>query len=325
MNRGTRRTIATAATLAAACGAGAPAQAEQGRYSDFELGLSDPRPGMPSGLTVHILYHRENDPDAKPSPLRTAVVNLPAGTRIDTTTLPECMASDDELRALGSEACPDDTRLTVGAFTAMTGFPNDPFMGDLHIFNGPGQIIEVVTVPGGSASPGFDRLTIEGSTLTAHPPRAAGAPPDNEASVRSIDYQVPVRTSGARSFLTTPPRCPRSGEWTSSATFGFADGTGETVTSRMPCDRPRPALRMSVRPKRIVAGEFTRLRFRVRSSEARCARGATVLLRGQTDRTDRSGRAALTTRFHAPGLRSARVTKRGCRGAHAVVRVVPAS
>ena len=319
------RTVAAAATVAAIWGGAAPSQADEGRLADFEIGFSERRTAMPSGLTAHILFHRENDAEAKPSPLRSAMVSLPPGTRIDTTTLPQCTASDDEFRALGSEACPDDTRLTVGAFSAMTGAPDDPFMGDLHIFNGPNQIIEVVTVPGGSASPGFDRLTIEGSTLTAHPPSAPGAPPDNEASVRSLDYQMPVRTSGAKSFLTTPPRCPRSGEWTSTATFGFADGTGETITSKMPCDRPRPALRMSVRPKRIVAGEFARLRFRVRSSEARCARGATVLLRGQTDRTDRNGHAALTTRFHAPGPRSARVTKPGCRGAHAVVRVVPAS
>ncbi len=325
-HRGNRRAVGAAAALVAICGATAPAQADQGRLADFDLGMANPKPSTPTGLTVHILVHRADDPEAKPSPLRAAVVRLPDGTRIDNTALPECTATDEELEALGSEACPDDTRLTVGAFSALTGFPPpaDPFMGDLHIFNGPRQIIEVVTVKGGSASPGFDRLTIEGSTLTAHPPRAAGAPPDNEASVRSLDYELPVRTSGEKAFVTTPPACPRSGRWTSTATFGFADGTSETVASRTPCDRPRPALRLAVRPKRIVAGEPSRLRFRVRSSAARCRRGATVLLRGQTDRTDRKGRATLTTRFHAPGPRSARVTKPGCRAAHAVVRVVEA-
>jgi hypothetical protein len=326
MSRGTQRAAATAAAAAAILGAAAPAHADNGRLADMDIRFLEQRPAMPSGLAVHILFHRENDPDAKPSPLRAAVVRLPDGTVIDTTALPECTASDDELRALGSEACPDDTRLTVGAFGAMTGFPNDPFIGDLHIFNGPRQIIEVVTVPGGPASPGFDRLTIEGSTLTAHPPRAAGAPPDNEASVRSLDYELPVRTADAKSFLTTPPACPRSGEWTSTGTFGFADGTTETVESRTPCARPpRPELRLTVRPKRMVAGEEARLRFRARSSAKRCIRGATVLLRGETDRTDRRGRAALTTHFHAPGPRSARITKPGCRAAHAVVRVVPAS
>ena len=325
MDRGTRRAVAGAALLAAVAGGAAPAWADEGRLSDLEIGLSSPKPSSPTGMTVHIAYHRENDPEAKPSPLRSAVVNLPEGTRIDTTTVPECTATDGELEALGSEACPDETRLTVGAFSAFTGLPNDPFLGDLHVFNGPQQLIEVVTVKGGSASPGFDRVTIEGSTLTAHPPRAAGAPPDNESSVRSLDYELPVRTSGSKAMITTPPRCPASGRWTSSGTFGFADGTSETVMSTTPCERPRPALELSVRPRRIAAGEFERLRFRVRSDAPRCVRGATVLLRGQSDRTNRRGRAALTTRFHAPGPRSARVTKPGCRSAHAVVRVLPAS
>jgi hypothetical protein len=284
--------------------------------------FTEQRSAAPTGLAVHILFHRENDPDAKPSPLRAAVVRLPEGTVIDTKALPECAASDDELRALGSEACPDDTRLTIGAFSAMTGFPNDPFMGDLHIFNGPSQIIEVVTVSGGPASPGFDRLTIEGSTLTAHPPRAAGAPPDNEASVRSLDYELPVRVADGRSFATTPPSCPRSAEWTSTGTFGFADGSTETVESRTPC--ALPGLRLSVRPKRMTAEEETTLRFRVRSAATRCVRGATVLLRGETARTNRRGVARIRTRFHAPGPRRARVTKPGCRSAHATVTVVPA-
>lgn len=326
--RGNQRAAAAAATVVAILGAAGPAQGDQGRLADVELRFSSQRPATPSGLTVHILLHRESDPDAKPSPLRSAVVRLPDGTVVDTTAAPECRATDDELRALGSEACPDDTRLTVGVFTAITGFPGpaDPFVGDLHIFNGPRQIIEVVTVPGGSASPGFDRLTIDGTTLTAHPPRAAGAPPDNEASVRSLDYELPVRTAGAKSLLTTPPRCPRSGVWTSSSTFGFADGTTDTVASTTPCTRPaRPAMRLSVRPARIVAEQESRLRFRVRSSSPRCVRGATVLLRGESDRTDSKGRASLTTRFHAPGPRSARVTKPGCRGAHAGVTVLPAS
>src|SRR5439155_2509293 len=121
-----------------------------------------------------------------------------------------CRASDDEMRLRGSDACPPETRLTVGSFSAMTGAgpPLDPLAGDDHVFNGPNQLIEIITIPGGDASPAFDRLTIDGSTLTAHPPKAPGGPPEGESSVRSIDFQVPVRTAGGRSLITTPPDCP---------------------------------------------------------------------------------------------------------------------
>src|SRR5688500_17719725 len=139
-NRGNRRAAAVAAAaLTAICGgATAPALADDGRLAEFDLGFATPKPSSPTGMTVHLLFRKASDPEAKPSPLRAAQVSLPDGSRIDTTTLPQCTATDQEFEALGSEACPDDTRLTVGAFSAITGFPPpaDPFMGDLHIFNG---------------------------------------------------------------------------------------------------------------------------------------------------------------------------------------------
>jgi hypothetical protein len=81
-------------------------------------------------------------------------------------------------------------------------------------------------------------------------------------------------------------------------------------------------MRLAVHPRRVVAGRPARLRFRVRSGAAGCIRGATVLLRGVSARTDRRGRATLAALFHRLGARRARVTKPGCGPAHATVRVV---
>src|SRR3954453_21025455 len=163
-----------------------PARADQGRPPAFSLGLTPTAPASPTGLEVHVLFHRAGDPKAKPAPLRSAVIHGPQGLVFDTGTLRECAASDEELRARGADACPGDTRLTVGSFSAVTGLgpPFDPLAGDNHVFNGRRQLIEVITVPGGTASPAFDRLTIDGPTLTAHPPHAAGSPPDGETAVR---------------------------------------------------------------------------------------------------------------------------------------------
>ena len=227
--------------LLVALAVAAPASADKGRLADFDTGFTTWTRGAPTGLRTHVLFHRENDPDAKPSPLRSAVIHLPDGIRIDTTAVPQCMASDDELRARGSDACPPESELTVGSFSAITGFgpPLDPLAGDDHVFNGPNQIIEVITAPDSSASPAIDRLTISGSTLTAHPPVAPGGPPEGESSVRSIDFSIPVSGSGGKSLLTTPGSCPASRTWVSSATFGFADGSSDTVSSAAPCKRPK--------------------------------------------------------------------------------------
>ena len=320
-------TIATVGLVAALGATAAPAGADNGRLADFGLGLSSTSPGSPTGVSVHVLLHRENDPEAKPSPLRSAVIELPEGLRFDTSTLPECTASDAELRTLGPDACPAETKLTVGTFSAITGFgpPADPVEAEDHVFNGHNQIIEVIAANGAPVSPGFDRLTIDGSRLTAHPPVAPGGPPEGESSVRSLDFEVPVRTASGKSLITTPPSCPDGGQWVSNASFGFADGTSDTVASATPCKRAkggRPRIRLTVHPRTLRAGEPARLRFRVRSSAARCRSGVTVLLRGVTARTDSHGRATLTTGFHAPGPRRARATKPGCGPAHATVTVV---
>jgi hypothetical protein len=218
--------------------AAAPASADKGKLADFDAAFTTGAASTASGLKVNVHLHRENDADAKPSPLRSAVIHLPFGTEIDTTAVPQCKATDEELKLRGSDACPPETELTVGSFSAMTGFgpPVDPLAGDDHVFNGPNQLIEVITVPGLPVSPAFDRVMIDGTTLTAHPPVAPGGPPEGETSVRSIDFSMPVRGG----YVTTPAMCTDT--WTASATFGFADGSSDTVKSASACENNMPIM-----------------------------------------------------------------------------------
>jgi hypothetical protein len=306
--------------LGALAATSAHAQAESGRLADFSAMFTTRYPDTPTGLGVHVFLHAADDPNAKPSPLRSAVVRGPDGERFDTGAMNQCTASDEELHARGPDACPDDTRLTIGKFTAMTGFgpPADPLVGDDHVFNGSNQFIEVITAPDSSASPALDRLTIEGSTLTAHPPMAPGGPPDGESSVRSLDFGIPVRRgAGGRSLITTPPSCPASGAWTTTATFGFKDGTKDTVTSASPCVTPK--LHLTVKPGRVRAGHRTRFKFAVGSASARCVAGATIRLAGRKVITGPRGRATLTATLRT--TRRATATHVGCRRAIAAIRL----
>jgi hypothetical protein len=323
-----RRLLILAATMliAGLCSPAAPAGAEPGRLADFTFRLTSSSPDAPSGLFTRVFLHREHDRNAKPSPLRSAVIRGPAGLRFDTSAVTECTASDEEIRALGSEACPAESELAVGPFTAISGFgpPADPFEADNHVFNGPDQLIEIITQKGGSASPAHDRLTIEGSTLTAHPPKAVGGPPEGEMAVRSLEFRIPVRVAGGRSLIRTPPICPASGRWTTTATFAFADGTADSVSSRTPCRLSRgvPGLRLRVHPGRVSAGRWVRLRFRLSSGSRKCRARAIVRVNGRAVRANRRGRAALVTKFRRPGTRRARAAKRGCRPASTPITVV---
>src|SRR4051794_9551065 len=111
-----------AAAVGALALAAAPAAADSGRLADFGLHLTARSPDVPTGVTVHLRLRKAGDPNGKPSPIRSATIRLPRGVRIDSRAAPQCMASDEELKALGSDACPSDTELTVGSFTAMSGF-----------------------------------------------------------------------------------------------------------------------------------------------------------------------------------------------------------
>jgi hypothetical protein len=324
-----RRLIVVIALLALGA---APAHADSGRLVDFSQAFTTKDPASPTGLTVHVVLRKAGDPSGKPPALRSAVIRGPDGLHFDTSAVPECTASDEELRARGPDACPQDSLLTVGSFSSISGFgpPLDPFLGDDYVFDGRDQLIEVITFKDNKASPAFDRLTISGATLTAHPPMAPGGPPDGEMAVRSLDFAIPTRSARGKSLITTPAACPAGGQWTTTATFGFGDGSSDTVSSRAPCvaagaqpTRPRPpTLGLAVHPRRVRTGRRVRLRLRARSSSRSCISGARVRVAGRAIRTDRRGRATLTLRFVRAGARRVRATHRGCRAARTSLRVV---
>jgi len=214
------------------------AGATTGKRADFSPGFSTKSRGAPTALVLHVVYKAAGDSKAKPSPIRKVVVHAPSGTRFRTGAVPKCEASDDELRAEGTGACPAESRIGAGELTADTGFgaPVDPVAGDLTLFNSGSGIIEVVTAPGTDRVVGIDRLAIQRSTLTGHPPTTPGGPPDGETAVRRIDFTIERKTG----YVVTPRSCPRSRRWTSTGTFGFKDGAEETLRSRVACRRPKP-------------------------------------------------------------------------------------
>jgi hypothetical protein len=308
-----------AGTVIAILGAIGAAGATTGRRADFDLRFSTASPGAHAALVLHVVYKAADDPNAKPSPIRKVVVVAAPGTHFDTGAVAKCTATDDELMAEGSSACPPESRIGAGKLTADTGFgpPVDPVAGDLTLFNSGTAIIEVVTAPGTDRTVGIDRLRIDGSTLTGAPPATPGGPPDGETAVRQIDFTI-ERATG---FVTTPPSCPRSGQWISRGTFGFADGAEETVTSASACRRA--AARLSLAPTRARVGRPTRFTARVIGAPAGCSRGAIVRIGGSRRKTGAGGRARLTVTAHGAGAHRATAKKGGCATLAAPFTVVP--
>jgi hypothetical protein len=214
------------------------AQATVNGNAALKLTFTTTAPGASTGMHVDVRLGNPVGSPHKPSPLTGAVIRLPKGTTINTATRPQCTAPDAEMQAAGTLACPSDSQVGKGSLEGQTGFgaPIDPLVGDDTVFNGNNELIEIVTPPGAPApAAGVDHLTIKGNTLTAHPPSVPGGPPDYMTAIKRITFVIPAFGRGGKSYLTTPPTCPKSGRWRTLATFYFADGSSNRVTADTPC------------------------------------------------------------------------------------------
>lgn len=322
-----RRTLqrtgtALGVTLVAAVPALAATTGSDSR-AELRVALATTAPSQPTALEIHVRYMHPDDPNAKPPPLTKATFALPAGTLIDNNARPRCTATDAEFQLLGRDACPAESQVGTGTLTVMEGLPSDPSTYDSTFFNGDGEIVELVSVPGTNVTAGLDRLKISGSTLTANPPFLPGGPPDGRTAVREINAKFDAGPAGARPYIVSPSSCPDSGVWTSRGSFDFADGGSSTVESSSPCTAPAPRVSLTVAPRSVRAGEHTRFAITVNSSAAHCRRGATLRLGRSHALTDDSGHAVLPATLHRLGTAHVQATNHGCNPVRASVRVLP--
>jgi hypothetical protein len=229
------------ATMTAALAA-LPAAAHAGPRFDYRQVFTTDRPGASTGIDTRILYKHPGDPDAKPPAVRQEVFTFPVGTTFDGSVVPDCSASDEELRLTDGSACPEESWVGSGhGNTSMTGFPGagetpivtnafDYGDGRFHIVGGPEQYPFIRSVVHGRR---------EGRTSTVNIPPSPGGPPDGESALRRVRNVFPARSLGRRAYIRTPRKCPKSGVWTFKARLTFADGGVERNVHRMPCRRKR--------------------------------------------------------------------------------------
>src|SRR3954447_15689372 len=114
-----RRTVTLAGAVAALMlsAPGVGAQPAAGPHETVDVTTSTPQPGSSAGLTYAARYHAARDPSGEPPALRHLVIELPAGTRIDSSVPPRCSASDAEIMLVGEAACPASARVGSGEVT----------------------------------------------------------------------------------------------------------------------------------------------------------------------------------------------------------------
>src|SRR5437867_4239201 len=114
--------------------------------STFSGTYSAKTPGTSSGLDALATWSDPAEPGGKPKEIQTIKVILNPGSRLDTSALPACKATDEEVQIRAVRACPAKTKLGEvrgqGVYTGST----TPFNTFATLFNAHRQIIVVVTL-----------------------------------------------------------------------------------------------------------------------------------------------------------------------------------
>ena len=253
--RSVRAAVASLLWLGLAVVLPSPAAAEPVGFAHgtVDQTLTTTKPNSPTGFHFVGSYHAAGDPDSPPPYMQKMRFYNDEGSRWDTSVPGQCTASDLELATLGPAACPEDSRLGGGTtdILFMGSFPNTVA---IDVFNNTGEQIMLGRSPG-LTTVIRGRLEPDGSVEYASPTCFPDHPGcmDNVLQLRS-DITVPPYTtsSGAtvRSYMTSPPKCPRSGYWTSPIRWWWKDGSEDTVATRQPCTRPK-AKRKRKRARRL--------------------------------------------------------------------------
>ena len=237
-----------AATLLAALAPAAPAAALEYESPTArqaaELRFTATTPGTPSGLWFPTEYRDPADPQAKPPSVRRVVFVLADGARFDAGAPQPCMASDAELVVRSAAACPAASHVGPGYVLVDSGFaaPQRFFESDVDLIDGPDDEQIVLNTERTSGARVVLRGRMSRREYRIEFPPLPGSPPDGGAVAGGfVEFRALVRDG--RSYVTTPPTCPRSGVWTNLAHFTYSDGVTQTVTTQQRCERPRPRSR----------------------------------------------------------------------------------
>jgi len=234
-----RRSVIIAPALATALVVQSGAWADLNSRQAAQLLLTSSQPGSSSGWHFEVDYVNPLDSEEKPPAVRRVVTRLANGASFDTSVPARCSASDAQLMAQGGSACPADSKVGEGYIRLDTGLagPGRFIEADVTFFNSATDVIFLSTERE-SGTRVVTRSTIDGGSTVSMAPLLPGAPPDGTAiDIARVELLPISRTVDGelRSYVSTPPGCPASGEWAHSIEFTYADGVTQTVDSASPC------------------------------------------------------------------------------------------
>jgi hypothetical protein len=224
------RPLAAGLAIAVALACTGAALASPQFEATLQFTYSSQTPGSPSGIDSLATWSDPGEPAGKPKEIQRIRVVFHPGTRLDTSALPRCRASNVTVQRLALAACPRSTLLgTVhGKGVISTGAIFDPVA---TLFNGKREIIVVVMLGNRLLTNFRDDVRTRSITIKAKIPRGI--------ALTSFRPHIPAhfrkRGGRRRAYMRTPPTCPPTGLWTTGVTFTYRDGSTQTLSATTPC------------------------------------------------------------------------------------------
>jgi hypothetical protein len=217
------------------------AAAQAATVASIHPSLRPDRLGASTALTLALDYSdNEEGEEGVPSPVRTIVVRLPAGLRIDLRGVQSCPVA--RLRRQGASGCPSGSLLGGGhaALEVHAGSQTLPEQAAAWAFRGPDRgaspTLEILS----QGYTPLDERTLStgvlesdrapyGSRLTLSIPPIPTLVYEPDASITSLSLTI-----GRVGTVRLPSSCPAGG-FAFAAVSTFADDSTVTATARAPC------------------------------------------------------------------------------------------
>lgn len=219
--------LAGAVTLAVLA---APLLASPNFAATFRMDYVPGKARSSAGIDTLMTWSDPGEPGGKPKRVTRIQFLFHPGTKIDTSAVKRCGASNADLLRQGAAACPRATK--IGSATSKLTTGTGPVsQTDITFFNARKQIIVFVEVSGRTLA--VYRDTIEGRTVTVN----LGLPPN--LSLLELHARIKPHSRGRgkrrRVYFKNPSTCPAGGEWTTDVIFTFADSSVQRLSDGSPC------------------------------------------------------------------------------------------
>jgi hypothetical protein len=225
-----RKTIALAIagvlTLALAAAAVASSQFQ---YS-FKTTFTTKHPGHSTGFKTDIETSDPGNPQGIPKDGNVVTVKFPAGTKFNTTALPTCAATPQDISPIVNGDC-DKAKVGTGSSVVQAIGLTDPLPGTITAYNAKKAIIfYVVSSLNGTPVPAVLKGDLKGTKLTVNVGSQVPSPGGLKLVITSFKLNIKAHKKGKKIWAATPTKCT-GGKWVVKDHVAFDDGTTGDFTS----------------------------------------------------------------------------------------------